>query len=89
MRLVRFLLATVVGTLLRESSGGPTLGSTDPNAVARRQRELEASGLPALVRAASELSFYDQDADYVYAMEALIELVVARSRAWHPRPLTS
>lgn len=71
VQLLRMLLATLIGTLLREVSAAPTFGSA-------RREVLEASGLPAVVEVAPHLARYDRDAEYDYSTELAIGAVLDR-----------
>ncbi|MEU9337098.1 TetR family transcriptional regulator [Streptomyces sp. NPDC048290] len=81
VRLVRFLLATLIGTLLREVQAGPTFGVSDEDGIAARQHILADSGLPHVVEAAPHLARFDRDAEYEYAVQAATSLVRDRIRA--------
>lgn len=74
VRLLRMLLATLIGTLLREVSAAPAFGSPD----SARREVLEASGLPAVVEVAPQLARYDRDAEYDYSTELAISAVLDR-----------
>ncbi|MFJ4920350.1 TetR/AcrR family transcriptional regulator [Streptomyces sp. NPDC088725] len=78
VHLLRTLLASVVGTLLREVSDGPTFGTVAPEATARRQRDLEASGMPALVEAAPYLARFSHDEEFEYALDLIVTAVTAK-----------
>ena len=75
VRLTRVLVAAVVGMLLREVSTSPTFGSSDPDDIAHRQGELEASALPAVVASAAHLARFDQDAEFASGVGLLAEFV--------------
>lgn len=79
VHLLRTLLATVIGTLLREVSAGPAFGSNTPEATARRQRDLQSSGLPSVSEAAPYLSRFSQDEEFDYAIELIIDAVRRRT----------
>ncbi|MET9225401.1 TetR family transcriptional regulator [Lentzea sp. NPDC003310] len=74
VHLLRMLLATLIGTLLREVSAAPTFGSDDG---ARRQA-LEASGLPAVTEAAPHLAEFDRAAEFEYTVDLAITAVLDR-----------
>lgn len=80
VHLLRMLLATLIGTLLREVSAAPTFGGDD----GRRRGALEASGLPAVARTAPHLAEFDRGAEFEYtvdlAITAVLDRVGARAR---------
>lgn len=78
VHLLRTLLATVVGTLLREVTAGPTFGAVGPEAERERRGDLEASGLPALVEAAPHLARFDHDEEFEYTLDFLVAAVLLR-----------
>ncbi|MFE6925572.1 TetR/AcrR family transcriptional regulator [Nocardia sp. NPDC057663] len=71
---LRTLLATLIGTLLREASAGPTFGTTDPAGIAERQATLEASGLPQIGLAAPYLARFDRDREFDFTVDLIIRL---------------
>jgi AcrR family transcriptional regulator len=75
VRLTRVLVAAVVGMLMREVSASPTFGSSDPGDIARRQGELETSGLPAVAASAAHLARFDQDEEFASGVELLVDFV--------------
>lgn len=77
--LLRALLATLIGTLLREVQAGPTYGSADPEVIARRQSDLEQCGLPAVVEAAPYLARFNGAQEFEYAIGLGIDAVLARA----------
>lgn len=77
VHLLRALVATLIGTLLREVSAGPTYG-TDRAGIARRQTILENSGLPSVAEAAQHLARFNADAEYEFAVDLALEAVAAR-----------
>jgi AcrR family transcriptional regulator len=72
VHMLRMLLATLIGTLLREVSAAPGFGSND------REDTLTASGLPALVGAAEHLARFDREAEYEYTVDLAISAVLHR-----------
>ncbi|GAA3647512.1 TetR/AcrR family transcriptional regulator C-terminal domain-containing protein [Lentzea roselyniae] len=72
VHMLRMLLATLIGTLLREVSAAPTFGSND------REGTLAASGLPALIEAAPHLARFDREAEFEYAVDLAITAVLHR-----------
>lgn len=75
VHLLRTLLATVIGTLLREVAAGPTFGAVGPEAEGKRRRDLEASGLPTLVEAAPYLAQFSHDDEFEYALDLIVTAV--------------
>ncbi|MFI9387337.1 TetR/AcrR family transcriptional regulator [Kutzneria sp. NPDC052558] len=78
VQLLRALVATLIGALLREVSAGPTYGTTDVPGIARRRVVLEGSGLPAVAAAAPYLARFDGAAEYEFAVELALDALVAR-----------
>ncbi|MFB9908847.1 TetR/AcrR family transcriptional regulator C-terminal domain-containing protein [Allokutzneria oryzae] len=78
VHLLRSLLATVVGTLLREVTADPAFGIGDVEGIARRRDVLERSGLPGLAETAQHLSRCDHDEEFDFAVDLVIEGVAAR-----------
>ena len=70
VHMLRMLLATLIGTLLREVSGA--FGSND------REDTLTASGLPALAEAAPHLARFDREAEFEYTVDLAIAAVLQR-----------
>ncbi|GAA4405331.1 TetR/AcrR family transcriptional regulator [Tsukamurella soli] len=82
--LLRVLLGTLIGLLLREVDAGPTYGSSDPAAIAQRTAALEASGLPEVAAAASHLARFDGAEEFDFAVGLAVDAVSARARAASP-----
>ncbi|WP_107655535.1 TetR/AcrR family transcriptional regulator [Nocardia suismassiliense] len=78
VHLLRTLLATLIGTLLREVSAGPLFGTSDPDEITHREHTLENSGLPQVASAAPHLARYDRDREFDYTLDLIIDLVNAR-----------
>jgi TetR/AcrR family transcriptional regulator, tetracycline repressor protein len=78
VHVLRTLIATLVGMLLREVEAGPTFGTADPAGIAERERTLRASGLPAVAAAAPQLARFDAEAEFDYAVELAIDAIVVR-----------
>ena len=78
---LRVLLATVIGTLLREVNASPTFGTTDHTTMARRTATLASSGMPHIAVAASTLATFDGDEEYRFTLDFLVDSITARS---HP-----
>ncbi|WP_428936117.1 TetR/AcrR family transcriptional regulator [Streptomyces sp. ACT015] len=78
VHLLRTLLATVVGTLLREVTEGPTCGEVGPEVERGRRADLEASGMPTLVEAAPHLARFDHDEEFEYTLDLLVSAVTSR-----------
>jgi TetR/AcrR family tetracycline transcriptional repressor len=74
VHLLRMLLATLIGTLLREVSAAPTFGGDD----GRRRETLRASELPAVVTTASHLAEFDRQAEFEYTVDLAITAVLDR-----------
>ncbi|WP_326836417.1 TetR family transcriptional regulator [Amycolatopsis rhabdoformis] len=78
VHLLRALLATLIGTLLREVNAGPAYGTTDHPGIARRQAVLEGSTLPAVARAAPHLARFDAAAEYAFTVDLALDALAAR-----------
>jgi TetR/AcrR family transcriptional regulator, tetracycline repressor protein len=78
VHLLRTLVATLIGSLLREVNAGPTYGTTDTEGIARRQAILVNSGLPAIADAAPHLARFDASAEYEFAVDLALDAVLAR-----------
>ncbi|EWM18762.1 serine/arginine repetitive matrix protein 2 [Kutzneria sp. 744] len=78
VRLLRMLVATLVGALLREVNAGPAFGTTDTDGIAHRRTVLERSGLPAIAAAAPHLARFDSAAEYEFAVDLALDALVAR-----------
>ncbi|MDX8031902.1 TetR family transcriptional regulator [Lentzea sp. BCCO 10_0856] len=74
VHLLRMLLATLIGTLLREVSAAPAFGSDD----GVRRAALEASGLPAVATTAAHLAEFDRGAEFEYTVDLAITAVLDR-----------
>lgn len=72
VHMLRMLLATLIGTLLREVSAAATFGGDD------REGTLAASGLPALAEAAPHLARFDREAEFEYTVDLAITAVLDR-----------
>lgn len=72
VRLLRMLMATLIGAILREVDAGLTFGSTESEGVARRKAVLEGSGLPNVMAAADHIATFDRDEEF----EATIDLAL-------------
>lgn len=78
VHLMRTLLATLIGTVLREVNAGPVYGTSDTDGIAARQAILEQSGLPAVVEAAPYLARFDRQAEFDYTIDLALDVVAAR-----------
>jgi TetR/AcrR family tetracycline transcriptional repressor len=78
VHLLRTLVATIVGALLREVSAGPTYGTTDTAGIAQRREVLENCGLPAVSGAAEHLARFDADAEYEFMLTFTLDALGAR-----------
>ncbi|MET4926548.1 TetR family transcriptional regulator [Streptomyces sp. PSRA5] len=85
VHLLRVLLATLIGTLLRELSAGPAFGIGDTAGIAARQEALERSGFPVLAETAPHLARFDRELEFTYAVSFAIDAVVTRVQASKPR----
>ncbi|MFC8826493.1 TetR/AcrR family transcriptional regulator [Streptomyces sp. NPDC057137] len=85
VHLLRVLLATLIGTLLRELSAGTAFGVGDNAGIAARQEALERSGFPVLAEVAPHLARFDREAEFTYAVSFAIDAVVTRVQASNPR----
>lgn len=72
VHMLRMLLATLIGTLLREVSAAPAFGSND------REDTLATSGLPVLAEAAPHLARFDREAEFEYTVDLAITAVLQR-----------
>ena len=79
--LLRAMVATLIGSLLREASAGLTFGLIDKTAIANRTATLTQAGLPAIADAAPYLASFDARAEYLYAVEFALDAVMARLAA--------
>ncbi|MEU6556372.1 TetR/AcrR family transcriptional regulator C-terminal domain-containing protein [Streptomyces sp. NPDC046915] len=79
--ILRTLVATLIGTLLREVHAGPTYGITDVAGIAQRRTTLEQSGLPRVAEAAADLARFDSDAEYQFTLNLAVDAVTARLSA--------
>lgn len=85
VQLMRILLATLIGTLLREVSAGLTFGTGDTDAIAKRRADLQAAGLSEVAAAADHLSRFDRDAEFNAAVNLTVDFVVAQLKTGgHP-----
>lgn len=79
VRLLRSLLALVIGTLLREVDAGPTFGVGDIEGIGRRRAALEESGFARLAEAATELARCDHEREFEFALGLMVDAVVLRA----------
>ncbi|MFD4598061.1 TetR/AcrR family transcriptional regulator [Streptomyces sp. NPDC058464] len=79
--ILRSLVATLIGTLLREVHAGPTYGVSDAPGIAQRQAVLERSGLPRVAEAAADLARFDSDAEFEFTLDLALDAVMARLAA--------
>ncbi|MBJ8343834.1 TetR/AcrR family transcriptional regulator [Antrihabitans sp. YC2-6] len=78
VHLLRFLVATIIGTLLREVSAAPTFGISDAAAIGERETALTDSGLATIRDAAPHLARFDRGGEYEYTVNLAIDAVIAR-----------
>lgn len=77
VHLMRTMLATLVGTLLRECEG-PVVGTTDADGITRREAQLRGCGLPAVQAVAGDLARFDAELEFEYMIGVCIDAVQAR-----------
>ncbi|MEU3984042.1 TetR/AcrR family transcriptional regulator C-terminal domain-containing protein [Streptomyces sp. NPDC026672] len=75
---LRSLVATLIGTLLREVQAGPTYGTTDVAGIEQRRTTLERSGLPHVAEVAADLARFDSKAEYQFTLDLILDSVMAR-----------
>lgn len=78
VRVLRAVLATVIGLVLREADAGPSFGTGDVDAIARRRTVLEESNLPHVAAAAGDLACFDADAEFDYTIELVVRTITAQ-----------
>lgn len=78
VHLLRTLVATLIGTLLREVSAGPTFGVSDEAGIAARREALEQSGLPAIREVGEHLARFDREAEFAFTVDLAVDAVLAR-----------
>lgn len=86
VQLLRAVLATLIGTLLREVHAGPTYGAGDATSIAQRTAALEESELPEVAAAAPHLAIFDADREYDYTVELLLDAVCRRAASMPEQP---
>ncbi|MEU7482304.1 TetR family transcriptional regulator [Lentzea sp. NPDC042327] len=74
VHLLRMLLATLVGTLLREVAAAPAFGDPDGS----RAEVLAGSGLPAVAALAPQLARFDRRAEFDYGVMLAVTAVLDR-----------
>ncbi|KOV87141.1 TetR/AcrR family transcriptional regulator [Nocardia sp. NRRL S-836] len=77
VHLLRMLLATLIGTLLREVSAAPAFGDPDGS----RRSVLAESGLPAVASLAPQLARFDRRAEFDYSVALAVKAVLDRIAA--------
>ncbi len=78
VHLLRTLVATIIGALLREVSAGPTYGTTDTVGIAQRQAALENCGLPTVSGTAEHLARFDAGAEFEFTVTFVLDALTAR-----------
>ncbi len=68
----RSVVAFLVGTVLRESSVGPTFAAQNLGGLSGRQAELTSAGLHNVVDSADALAVLDHDREFEFGLEVLI-----------------
>ncbi|WP_327099492.1 TetR/AcrR family transcriptional regulator C-terminal domain-containing protein [Nocardia vinacea] len=81
VHLLRTVLATLVGTLLREVSAGPTFGTDDADGIGERRHALEASGLPQVALAAPHLARFDREREFEYTVDLIVDVITSHRSA--------
>lgn len=81
VHLLRSLLATLIGTLLREVEATPTFGLIDAGAIAQREAVLGSCSLPAVRAVAADLARFDAETEFDYMIGLSIDAVQARVAA--------
>lgn len=77
VHLLRTVVAMLIGTILREVNAGPTYGTADLDAIARREAALTQSGFPAIAAAAPYLARFDSNAEFDFAVRRGVSAIVA------------
>jgi TetR/AcrR family tetracycline transcriptional repressor len=77
VHVLRFLVATLTGALLREHQAAPAFGA-EAAAVAARRAVLESAELPAVAAAADHLARFDRDAEFAFSVDAAIDAVMVQ-----------
>ncbi|MCA2214973.1 TetR/AcrR family transcriptional regulator [Jidongwangia harbinensis] len=75
VRLLRMIMAMLIGTILREADAAFTFAATTPAEIAHRIAALESSGLPTLTAAARHIARVDHDAEFDFVLAAAIRIV--------------
>ncbi len=78
VHLLRTLLATLIGMVLREADASPAFGVGSPEEIQRRRAILEASQLPHVTAAARYLARFDSDEEFSHMLEFIIEAIGVR-----------
>lgn len=78
VHIMRALIATMIGTLLREVHATPTYGVADSHAIAQRTEVLKASAFRRVAEAADTLAHLDRDAEYAFTLDFAVDAVVER-----------
>ncbi|WP_329409831.1 TetR/AcrR family transcriptional regulator C-terminal domain-containing protein [Nocardia vinacea] len=81
VHLLRTVLATLVGTLLREVSAGPTFGTDDADGIGERRHALEASGLPQVALAAPHLARFDREREFEFTVDLIVDVITSHRSA--------
>lgn len=72
VRAFRLVFAFLVGTVLRESSIGPSFAGQDLGGLLERRGELESAGLQHVAESAEALAVLDHDREFEFGLEVLV-----------------
>lgn len=75
VHVLRTVLATLIGLVLREAEAGPTFGADDADAIASRRALLQQSHLPHVAAAAGHLARFNSDDEFDGAVDLLVRAV--------------
>lgn len=78
VRVLRTLLAALIGMVLREVEAGPTFGTSDADAIDRRRVVIEGAGLPCTDAAAADLARFDAEAEFAHGVDLLVTATLQR-----------
>jgi AcrR family transcriptional regulator len=71
VHVLRLILASLIGMVLREVDAAPTFGAGDPGATRQRRTLLEQAALPHVVAAAEDLATFDRDLEFTRGIDLL------------------
>ncbi|QSQ17408.1 TetR/AcrR family transcriptional regulator C-terminal domain-containing protein [Myxococcus landrumensis] len=78
VHVLRFILAFLIGALVREVSSGPTFSGLDLDGLAERHTALKTSGLRHVARAARHLAACDHAAEFEFGVDMMVAALEAR-----------